>query len=253
MQRAVQPTVASHEGVAHRPRTDAFEGQQALGEVADGVCRGRVQPGVEWQLARLHRLGQAHQRAGFAGGEAHLSQARFAQGQHPFGIGVAEQSVGKAQAACLDHAAADGHGRAHADLLAGDGPAQCLERRGRGGHAQAGLARQQGAELRVMAVGLLEGFDVLLQAQHALHHGFECRLPPCWRRIFGGRGLQVHVGVDRIAMEVQAKRGGTAMPDQALAQAVFGDLLGHGLGVTAMEGQDVLAAQTLRQWQPAAQ
>ena len=68
--------------------------------------------------------------------------------------------------------------RAQADLLPGDRPGQGLERRRRERHAQARLAGDQRAHLRVVAMPVFEGFDVLGQTQHALHHGFETRRAP---------------------------------------------------------------------------
>lgn len=109
-------------------------------------------------------------------------------------------------------------------------------------HAQARLPGDEGADLRVMAMLAFEGLDVLGQAEHALHHGFEARCA------FGvGSTVDHQCGFCSLRLEVHLQARWTAVPDQALAQGRVTRRLGDCMRVASVEGENVAGSVGGRQ------
>lgn len=123
--------------------------------------------------------GDVEEGGGLGGGVAGGAESGFVEAGEGGGVGVAGEAAGMARAGgCVgrfDQPAADAHGGGEADLLAGDGPAEGFEGRGGLGHAQAGEAGEEGAELRVIPVGGGKFGDGLVEAQQVAGEGGDFR------------------------------------------------------------------------------
>ncbi len=165
MQRAVQPGETTQQGVIHRPRTDATQGQQTL---ADQLSRGLCLPLLQRQVAGHYLAAEQQHGLGLGLGEPGLAQLRLIQRSHRWRIRVTQQATGMWPTGQLDQLAAQRDRHCEADLLTADGPAQGLEGRARLRHAQARCGGDQHTQLRMLAVAPLELLDRLGQPQHVL-------------------------------------------------------------------------------------
>ena len=107
---------------------------------------------------------------------------------------------------------------------------------------QAGLARQQRAQLGVIAMRQLQLAWRVDQPQHAFHHGLQ-RGPVCLGRLCVRR---MQAGLHLSGLPLQLQQGGAALPHDGLVQAARSgiDPLGQLLLVAIMEMHEFVKAVT---------
>ncbi|EEF22078.1 conserved hypothetical protein, partial [Ricinus communis] len=235
MQRTVRVAPAAQQRVVDGPRPDALDREQALAH-AGGVVRA-----VQRERAVGDEAGEAQQRLRLCAGKLTAGQVLEIETGHVGRFRIAPQAARMRATREADERAAQGNGERQVDLLADDGPRQRLEHGGGLDHAQARLARDDGAEQRVIAHRVLERRGIDAQAEH-VHEGV---VDGAVRRraIAGNEAL----GAVRMQHDVEQRRH--AVQQHALADAarLRIDDFGQRIGIAAVERKSVRVAIAGRQ------